>query len=99
MYNILPMYIQQNKAADFPSEIDNFYGKHMLFKVEVGDGNLIHNWRSYAVKRITDDEDAVKRFMVLHNIKVLCQYDINSLTLYVTRTVYNNCFDCCAGNY
>jgi len=62
--------IQQNNAHDFPKELDNFYGKHMLFKVEVVDGNLIHNWRSYAVKRITDDSDVVKRFMVLHNIKV-----------------------------
>ena len=64
------MYVQQNKEADFPSEMDIFYGKQMLFKVEVAEGNLIHNWRSYAVKRVTDDVDMIKRFMVLHSIKV-----------------------------
>ncbi|RHN73584.1 hypothetical protein MtrunA17_Chr2g0300061 [Medicago truncatula] len=61
---------ENNNAADFPSELDIFYGKHMLFKVEVADGNLIHNWRSYDVKRISDDGDMTKRFMVPHNIKV-----------------------------
>ncbi|XP_039691020.1 probable cyclic nucleotide-gated ion channel 20, chloroplastic isoform X2 [Medicago truncatula] len=34
---------KQNNASDFPSELDIFYGKHMLFKVEVAEGNLIHN--------------------------------------------------------
>jgi hypothetical protein len=42
--------MQHNNVADFPSELDIFYGKQMLFKVEVADGNLIHNWRSYALK-------------------------------------------------
>lgn len=35
---------KNNNATNFPSELDIFYGKHMLFKVEVTNGNLIHNW-------------------------------------------------------
>jgi len=46
----------------------------MLFKVEIGDGNITHNWQSYSVKRVTDCEDLIKRFMVLHNVKVLNIY-------------------------
>jgi hypothetical protein len=46
----------------------------MFFKVEVGEGNIVHNWRSYTVKRITDCEDVIKRFMILHNIKVVYIY-------------------------
>jgi hypothetical protein len=78
---------QNNNVADFPSELDIFYVKHMLFKVEVADGNLIHNWRSYAVKRITDDGDMIKRFMVLHNIKLLCSYNIHI----VINLLYEDC--------
>lgn len=43
----------------------------MLFKVEVTDANLLHNWRNYVVKRTTDDADIIKRFKILHNIKVI----------------------------
>jgi len=68
------MYTQENNPSDFPSELDIFYGKQMLFKFEVGDGNITHNWQSYSVKRITDGEDVIKRFMVLHNIKVIYIY-------------------------
>ncbi|KEH37509.1 transmembrane protein, putative [Medicago truncatula] len=70
---------RNNNAADFPSELDIFYGKHMLFKVEVADGNLIHNWRSYDVKRISDDGDMTKRFMVPHNIKAYFVYCITKV--------------------
>lgn len=42
----------------------------MLFKVEVTDANLLHNWRNYVVKRTTDDADIIKRFKILHNIKI-----------------------------
>jgi hypothetical protein len=37
--------------------LDIFVGKQMLFKVEITDGNLMHNWRNYAVKRTSDDSD------------------------------------------
>lgn len=32
--------------------------------------NLLHNWRNYVVKRTTDDADIIKRFKILHNIKI-----------------------------
>jgi len=44
---------QPNNAKDYPAELDLFIGKQMLFKVEVTEANLLHNWRSYAVKRTT----------------------------------------------
>lgn len=46
----------------------------MLFKVEVAEGNIVHNWRSYSVKQVTADLDMIKRFMVLHDIKVIAHY-------------------------
>lgn len=62
---------QPNYSSDYPSDLDSFVGKQMLFKVEVSDGNLLHNWHNYAVKRTTADEDIINRFAVLHNIKTL----------------------------
>ncbi|XP_039682692.1 uncharacterized protein [Medicago truncatula] len=83
MYDDLIPFLQQNICC---SELDIFYGKHMSFKVEVAEGNLIHNWRSYVVKRITDDVDMIKRFMVFHNVKSITDdddavYDENVVTL------------------
>jgi len=49
-------------------------GKEMLFKVEITDGNLLHGWRNYAVKRTSDDVDLIKRFKTLHNIKVMAVF-------------------------
>jgi len=62
--------MQPNNSSDYPSDLDCFVGKQMLFKVEVSDGNLLHNWRNYVVKRTTDDEDVINRFVVFDNIKV-----------------------------
>lgn len=42
----------------------------MLFKVEITDGNLLHGWRNYSVKRTYDDVDLIGRFKVLHNAEV-----------------------------
>lgn len=42
----------------------------MLFKVEIMDGNLLHGWRNYPVKRTSDDVDLIGRFKVLHNAEV-----------------------------
>lgn len=60
---------QPNNAKDYPAELDLFIGKQMLFKVEVTEANLLHNWRNYAVKRTTDDADIINRFKILHKIK------------------------------
>ena len=61
---------QPNNSSDYPSDFDSFVGKQMLFEVEVSDGNILHNWRNYAVKRTTADEDVINRVAVFHNIKV-----------------------------
>jgi hypothetical protein len=42
----------------------------MLFKVEVTDGNLVHGWRNYSVKRTSDDVDLIGHFKVFLNAKV-----------------------------
>jgi hypothetical protein len=59
-----------NNQGDYPSDLNVFIGKEMLFKVEVTDGNLAHGWRNYSVKRSSDDVDLIGRFKVLHNAKV-----------------------------
>jgi len=87
MIKLKHLYTQQSNPSDFPSELDIFYGKQMLFKVKVGDGNITHNWRSYSVKRITDGEDVIKRFMVLHNIKVIYIYLLSFIFNKVLRRI------------
>lgn len=64
-----------NSISDYPSELKVFIGKEMLFKVEITDGNLLHNWRNYAVKRSSDDLDLIGRFKILHNIKTFAEED------------------------
>jgi hypothetical protein len=68
--NYLCYVNQPNDSSDYPSDLDSFVGKLMLFKVEVGEGNLLHNWRNYVVKRTTAEEDVINQFAVFHNIEV-----------------------------
>lgn len=85
---------QPNYSSDYPSDLDSFVGKQMLFKVEVSDGNLLHNWHNYAVKRTTADEDIINRFAVLHNIKLSDNEDVayeTLLTLNADETLENVC--------
>jgi hypothetical protein len=63
--------LQNQKGSNFPKEIDNLLGKRMLFKVDIKDGNIIHNWRNFTARRVTDDAGIIKQFMELHKIKVL----------------------------
>jgi hypothetical protein len=51
-----------------------FVNKRILFKVEVTDANLYRNWRSYTVKKLSDDDDIIKRFAALHGIYVYFKY-------------------------
>jgi hypothetical protein len=46
-------------------------GKNMLFKVEITNGNLLHNWRNYGVKRTSDDADLIQLFIKKYNVKVI----------------------------
>jgi hypothetical protein len=42
----------------------------MLFKVEVTDADLFRNWRGYAVKKLSYDEEIINRFTTLYGINV-----------------------------
>ncbi|GAU47014.1 hypothetical protein TSUD_403240 [Trifolium subterraneum] len=57
-------------SNNYPSELDVFVEKRLLFKVEVTDANLYRNWRGYTVKKVTDDADTIARFISLHGITV-----------------------------
>ncbi|GAU42516.1 hypothetical protein TSUD_376440 [Trifolium subterraneum] len=39
--------------------------------VEVTDANLYRNWRGYTVKKVTDEEDVINRFVSLHGLTVV----------------------------
>jgi hypothetical protein len=66
------LFILHSKdSVTYPPELDTLVRKLMLFKVELTDGNLAHNWRNYSVKCATDDKDLIKKFMTLHKIKVV----------------------------
>lgn len=40
----------RNEGIPYPTELNVFVDKRMLFKVDVTDANLYRNWRSYTVK-------------------------------------------------
>lgn len=68
------VYIQRNDLAAYPTELNVFADKRMLFKIEVNDANLFRNWRSYAVKKLTDSDEIIKNFLTLHGICVSSEY-------------------------
>ncbi|KAK2375834.1 calcium-dependent protein kinase [Trifolium repens] len=41
----------------YPPELNVFVEKKMLFKGEVSDANLFHNWHGYIVKKLTENEN------------------------------------------
>jgi hypothetical protein len=45
----------------YPPELNVFVEKKMLFKGEVSDANLFHNWHGYIVKKLTEDENISKK--------------------------------------
>ena len=44
--------------------------KQILFKVEVGEGNVVKKYLNYAVKKASDDVGVIEQFMVKYNLKV-----------------------------
>ncbi|RHN41361.1 putative nucleic acid-binding protein [Medicago truncatula] len=64
-----------NNSLGYPKELGLLVGKQMLFKVEITDWNLVHNWRNHGVKRTSDDADLIKRFIEKHNIKEIAEED------------------------
>ncbi|WJX95943.1 hypothetical protein P8452_77206 [Trifolium repens] len=59
-----------HRVKPFPSQLDVFVNKRILFKVEVTDANLYRNWRGYTVKKLSDDEEIINRFTELHGINL-----------------------------
>lgn len=57
-------------STAYPPELNAFVAKRMLFKVEVSDANLYRNWHSFTVKKLTDDDDIIKKFLTLHGLNV-----------------------------
>lgn len=43
----------------------------MLFKVEITNGNLLHDWQNYGVKRTSNDADLIKKFVKHHDLKIV----------------------------
>lgn len=66
--------LQASNSLGYPKELELLVGKQMLFKVEITDWNLVHNWQNYGVKRTSDDADLIKMFIEKHNIKVVIFY-------------------------
>jgi len=56
-----------NDSTDDPRELNLFVDKQKLFKVEVSDANLFR-------KKMTEEEDIIKRFISLHWINVHSKY-------------------------
>ncbi|KAK2421360.1 hypothetical protein QL285_031999 [Trifolium repens] len=67
-----------NNEHTYPQELNVFINKRMLFKVEVTDANLYRNWRGYTVKKLSDDDDIIKRFAALHGIYVGSDDDVGN---------------------
>lgn len=42
-------------GASYPDDFNLFYGKELLFKVAILEGNITQNWQHFAVKKMTDD--------------------------------------------
>ena len=62
---------QGGSSLGYPSALDVLIGKQMLFKVEITNGNLLHGWRNYGVKRTSDDADLINQFIKRHDLKVM----------------------------
>jgi len=78
----LHVCVQRNESVIYPTELDAFVDKRMLFKVEVSAGNLHRSWRSYTVKKLTQDDDIINRFLTLHclNVSLMQYYEFVCIT-------------------
>lgn len=62
---------QGDNSLGYPADLEVLVGKKMLFKVDITNGNLLHNWRNYGVKRTSDDAELIQMFIKKHNVKVI----------------------------
>jgi hypothetical protein len=65
------LIFQQGGASDYPTDFDVLLDKQVLFKVEVGEGNIIKKYRNYTVKKASDDVDVIEQFMSKYNLEVV----------------------------
>lgn len=70
---------QGNNPEEYPSELNVFVDKKILFKVEVSDNNLYCNWRNYTIRKLTMDKGIINQFLTLHGINVLYTFIMNFL--------------------
>ena len=69
-YHIFLIFTQTNKDYDYLVEFKAFIDKQILFKVEVGEGNVARRYMNFAVKKATDDAGVIDEFMSKNNLKV-----------------------------
>lgn len=62
---------QGGSSDDYPTDLNVLIGKTMLFKVEISNGNLLHGWQNYGVKRTSNDADLIKKFVKHHDLKIV----------------------------
>jgi len=63
--------LQAINATSVPREIKDLIGKILLFKVEIKKLNNSQFQSSYAVKRISDDELIIEKFLKLSALKIV----------------------------
>ncbi|XP_039685634.1 replication protein A 70 kDa DNA-binding subunit-like isoform X2 [Medicago truncatula] len=54
---------------DYPPDFNVLIEKQVLFKVEVGEGNVVKKYRNYAVKKASDDVGVIEQFMSKYNLE------------------------------
>jgi len=62
--SVLFILDQGNKDDEYPAEFKVLVDKQFLFKVEVSEGNVHKKYRNYAVKKATDDADAIAHLQI-----------------------------------
>ena len=77
--SVLFILDQGNKDDEYPAEFKVLVDKQFLFKVEVSEGNVHKKYRNYAVKKATDDADAIAQFTSKYNLKVCIMVTICSI--------------------
>lgn len=54
---------------DYPADFNVLIDKQILFKVEVGEGDVVKKYRNYDVKKASDDVGVIEQFMFKYNLK------------------------------
>jgi hypothetical protein len=71
------LIFRQGGASDYPTDFDVLLDKQILFKVEVGEGNIMKKYRNYTVKKASDDVGVIEQFMSKYNLEVVHNWYYN----------------------